>query len=139
MYISTETAEQTETRLKNIIQTADFKVYDRPYYFKEIPVENFQLETKALAMVRDEEVWSFLIPATTTETENFKLFSFHFQNGLDNSGFVGWLANKIKVELGTGVFVVCGQNTNKGGIFDYWGFPLEIADEVIKFVEKLRE
>jgi len=138
MYISTETREQTESRLKKVIQTADLKIYDNEYYFKEVPVDKFQFEEQALAIVRDDEVWSFLIPSKNTESENFKLFSFHFKEGLDNSGFVGWLASKIKRELGTGVFVVCGQNTGKGGIFDYWGCPIEIANEVIRLVQQLR-
>ena len=138
MYISTETQEQTESRLKKVIQTADLKIYDNEYYFKEVPVDKFQFEEQALAIVRDDEVWSFLIPSKNAGSEDFKLFSFHFKDGLDNSGFVGWLASKIKNELGTGVFVVCGQNTDKGGIFDYWGCPIEIADEVIRLVQQLR-
>lgn len=113
------------------------KVFERPYYFKESPLTNFQIEQEALAMVRDEEVWSHLIPASNNETENFKIFSFHFKDNLDNSGFVGWLASRIKEELGSGVFVVCGQNSNKGGIYDYWGCPVEIADPVLSFIKKL--
>ena len=139
MYISTETVEQTEIRLKKVIQTASLKIYSEDYYFKEIPIDKFHFEEQALAIVRDEEVWSFLIPANKPETENFKIFSFHFKESLDNSGFVGWLASKIKKELGTGVFVVCGQNTNRGGIFDYWGCPISIANEVIELVEQLRK
>ena len=139
MYISNETVEQTEKRLKKVIQTADFRIFDKSYYFKEVPVTNFEFETEALAIVRDQDVWSFLMPSVSTESENFKIFSFHFENGLDNSGFVGWLASKIKQELGSGVFVVCGQNTNKGGIFDYWGCPIKIETEVISFIKKLRE
>ena len=139
MYISTETSEQTESRLKKVIQTSDLKIYDKEYYFKEVTIDKFQFEEQALAIVRDEEVWSFLIPSESSETENFKVFSFHFEEGLDNSGFVGWLASKIKMDLGTGVFVVCGQNTNKGGIFDYWGCPASIADEVIKLVRQLKQ
>jgi len=139
MYISNETVEQTEKRLKKVIQTADFRIFDKSYYFKEVPVTNFKFEREALAIVRDQDVWSFLIPSVSTESENFKIFSFHFENGLDNSGFVGWLASKIKQELGSGVFVVCGQNTNKGGIFDYWGCPIEIETEVISLIKKLRE
>ena len=139
MYISTETSEQTESRLKKVIQTSDLKIYDKEYYFKEVTIDKFQFEEQALAIVRDEEVWSFLIPSESSETENFKVFSFHFEERLDNSGFVGWLASKIKMELGTGVFVVCGQNTNKGGIFDYWGCPASIAGEVIKLVRQLKQ
>jgi hypothetical protein len=139
MYISTETQEETEKRLKKVIQTADLKIYGSEYYFKEVPIDKFQFEQQALAIVRDEEVWSFLIPSKSTESENFKLFSFHFKEGFDNSGFVGWLATKIKREQGTGVFVVCGQNTGKGGIFDYWGCPTAIGDKVVELVQQLRE
>lgn len=139
MYISIETQKQTEKRLKKVIQTSDLKIYDKDYYFKEIPIDKFHFEEQALAIVKDEEVWSFLIPSTSLKTENFKVFSFHFNDGLDNSGFVGWLASKIKKELGTGVFVVCGQNTNRGGIFDYWGCPVSIANEVIELVQQLRQ
>jgi len=139
MYISTETSEQTESRLKKVVQASDLRIYDKEYYFKEVPIDKFQFEEHALAIVRDEEVWSSLIPSESSETENFKVFSFHFEEGLDNSGFVGWLASKIKMELGTGVFVVCGQNTNKGGIFDYWGCPASIAGEVIKLVRQLKQ
>ncbi|MFC5235901.1 DUF6196 family protein [Pseudonocardia zijingensis] len=28
----------------------------------------------------------------------------------DDSGFVGWLASRIKAATGSGLFVVCGQN-----------------------------
>ena len=85
MYISTETSEQTESRLKKVIQTSDLKIYDKEYYFKEVTIDKFQFEEQALAIVRDEEVWSFLIPSESSETENFKVFSFHFEEGLDNS------------------------------------------------------
>lgn len=139
MYISIETQEQTENRLKKVIKTADLKIYDDEYYFKKVPVDEFHFEKQALAIVRDDEVWSFLIPSKGAETENFKLFSFHFKDGLDNSGFIGWLAGKIKKELGTGVVVVCGQNISRGGIFDYYGCPTSIADKVISLVEQLRE
>jgi hypothetical protein len=139
VYISSETPEQTENRLRKVIQTSELKIYDVEYFFKECSIEKFVLDVRALAIVRDEEVWSFLIPSESSETENFKLFSFHFKDGLDNSGFVGWLASTIKRELGTGVFVVCGQNTRRGGIFDYWGCPVSIADDVLRLVRKLRE
>ena len=139
MYISTETIEQTETRLKKVIQAATLKIFDEEYYFQEVPLDKFQFEEQALAMVRDEEVWSFLVPSKSSATENFTIFSFHFEDGLDNSGFVGWLASTIKRELGTGVFVVCGQNTKQGGIFDYWGCPTSISNEVITLVKELRK
>lgn len=139
MYISKETREQTEDRLIEVLKSSKLTIYETPYYFKETSVDDFYFDPKALAMVKDEEVWSYLIPIESTQTENFKIFSFHFKDGLDNSGFVGWLASKIKEELGSGLFVVCGQNSKKGGIFDYWGCPIKIADEVLSFINKLKK
>lgn len=43
----------------------------------------------------------------------------------------------LKTQFGTGVFVVCGQNSADGGIFDYWGCPWSLRDEVINAVQQL--
>lgn len=135
MYISHESKEQMENRLNEVLKNANLKIFEKPYYFKELSVENFHFDDNALAMVKDEDVWSYLTPTVSQETENFKIFSFHFKENMDNSGFVGWLASKIKVEIGSGVFVICGQNTNRGGIFDYWGCPIEIANDVLNLIK----
>lgn len=138
MYISKETVEQAEQRLMNVIKKSHVHVYDELYYFKETPVADFIFIQDALAMVRDSEVWSYLVPVERNDTENFKIFSFHFEPGADNSGFVGWLANLIKSRFGSGVFVICGQNSNAGGIFDYWGCPESLSNEVIGLINELR-
>ena len=39
--------------------------------------------------------------------------------------------------LGTGVFVVCGQNAARGGIFDYWGCPATIRENVLTEIKNL--
>jgi len=138
MYISNENIEETTRRLKRVMSLATMKWYDRPYYFKELPIDHFAFDHDALAMVRDEEAWSYLVPAHSEETENFQVFSFHFEDKLDNSGFIGWLAGIIKTNLGSGVFVICGQNTTKGGIFDYWGCPVQLAPEMHQLLTQLR-
>lgn len=138
MYISKENQAQTEERLVKVLKSSSLNIYDKPYCFEEFKSNDHQSLETCLAMVKDDEVWSYLVPAKSNETENFKVFSFHFKYGLDNSGFVGWLAMKIKDKFGSGVFVVCGQNSNKGGIFDYWGCPIELADQVVAFVKILR-
>ena len=74
----------------------------------------------------------------TTSPDAFAVFSFHFTPGLDNSGFVGWLASHLKAVTGTGVLVVCGQNSGRGGIFDYWGAPLPVASRVVAEIRRLR-
>ena len=140
MYISQETKEETQTRLSKVIREAELLVLPEPYAFVEVEVANFPVELapRALAFVRDENVWSALVPATSSGQEQFMLFSFHFTPGLDNSGFVGWLASHFKTVLGTGVMVICGQNSDRGGIFDYWGAPISMAEQVKEELDRLR-
>ena len=139
MYISNETAEQTERRLLKVIAEAELEIFDEHYAFEEFPLHDFheKFDNDALAFVRDKEVWSQLAPSEDKTKELFAVVGFHFKPDLDNSGFVGWLATHLKRVLGTGVFVVCGQNSNRGGIFDYWGCPYKIGNEFIKEVRLL--
>ena len=65
------------------------------------------------------------------------MFSFHFPDGLDNSGFVGWLAGALKDRLGTGVFVVCGSDAARGGVYDYWGCPVALLQDAVAVVRSL--
>jgi len=140
MYVSRETSEQTNARLTKVLAESQLVVYAEPYAFIEVGVDEFpnHLVSRALAFVRDEDVWSALIPSSDPAHERFVLFGFHFTPGLDNSGFVGWLASHLKTTVGTGVMVVCGQNSNRGGIFDYWGAPVSVASEVLAEVHRLR-
>ena len=140
MYISYETLEQTNRRLLDVIKRAEMKTFDGSYTFSEFPGSRFPsaVSKDAIALVRDGEVWSQLVPSTDSKVELFKIFCFHFEDGLDNSGFVGWLASHIKVKIGTGLFVICGYNAERGGIFDYWGCPAEVGDKVIEEVQNLK-
>jgi hypothetical protein len=140
MYISQETPDQTEYRLRKVITAARLRWLESAYVFEEYPRELFPNDevSQALAFVRDDQVWSVLKLADDKAAEPFGLFSFHFADGLDNSGFVGWLASRLKLALGTGVFVVCGQNSRRGGIFDYWGVPLALKNEAARVLDDLR-
>lgn len=139
MDISHETPQQTHKRLLRVIAAARLEVFDLAYAFDEFPLAEFpqKISSEAIAIVRDSQLWSQLIPATHSTQEQFAIFCFHFQSGLDNSGFVGWLASHLKQKLGTGVFVICGQNSQDGGIFDYWGCPLSIKAQAIREIELL--
>ena len=77
------------------------------------------------------------MPSNDVSKELFGILSFQFENCADNSGFVGWLASHLKTKLGTGVFVLCGQDSVRGGIFDYWGCPLELANAVAQEIKDL--
>lgn len=140
MDISHESPNETEQRLRRVIATADLYVFPDDYTFVERDIESFpaDLASQALALVRDRDVWSALVPAQEITVERFVVFRFHFERGLDNSGFVGWLATYLKRSLGTGVFVVCGWNLDRGGIFDYWGAPASLRADVLRELRSLR-
>ncbi|MFM8819085.1 MAG: DUF6196 family protein [Phenylobacterium sp.] len=138
VHISHESIAETEARLLRVMQQARLKVYADVYGFEEFPLDAFAARARsdALALVRDDAVWSQLAPGDGPG-ERFRIFRFHFPEGVDNSGFVGWLASRLKLEFGTGVFVICGQNSGDGGIFDYWGVPEMLGEVVIAYVRKL--
>lgn len=140
MYVSLETAEETAVRLRGVLAACEWRVLDGVFGYREWPCDEFPADraVDALAFVRDEDVWSVLGPADPSEPEPLRVFSFHFPPGVDNSGFVGWLAGHLKSRLGTGVLVVCGQNRERGGIFDYWGVPLEVGTAAVAEIERLR-
>ncbi|RJL33245.1 DUF6196 family protein [Bailinhaonella thermotolerans] len=139
--VSVETPEQTGERLRRVIAEAELLVHDGVWGFEESPADRPPALTgDELAVVRDDESWSRLVPLTRERegVERFGVFSFHFPEGLDNSGFVGWLASELKARLGTGVFVICGSNRGRGGIYDHWGCPIDLFDEAVAVVGDLR-
>lgn len=140
MHISRESPAQTEQRLRRVIATAEMVFLPGDYAFTEFPLTQFptHLAGRALAFVRDDTAWSALHPAGGGEAELLSVFRFHFPPQLDNSGFIGWLASHLKNRLGTGVLVVCGQNSAHGGIFDYWGVPAALRLKVEEEVTRLR-
>lgn len=138
VHVSHETDDQIEARLRRVLKSARLKVYDGLYAFEEFAPTGFpsQIRPDALALVRDDAVWSQLVPSTGAG-EQFRLFRFHFPEGADNSGFVGWLATRLKREFGAGVFVTCGMNSQDGGVFDYWGVPARLGDAIVAHIVDL--
>lgn len=142
MDVTPETPQQTDARLRSVLRRARIEHLPGQHIFQEFPIADFpsHLAGTALAFVRDHQVWSGLVPASEQirPDDCFRVICVHFAPELPNSGFVGWLASELKRQLGTGVFVVCGQNSADGGIFDYWGLPLDVADEAIAVIDALR-
>jgi hypothetical protein len=122
-----------------VIQQSRLEIFAGAWAFEEFPLADFasKANPNALALVRDDKVWSQLIESNDPKAERFGLFCFHFPAGADNSGFVGWLATHLKRTFGTGVFVTCGQSSGDGGIFDYWGCPLELSAKIFDEVRAL--
>ena len=139
MYVSQESPDETQARLLKVIAAAEISFLNGTFAFDEFSYRDFELFVRpdAQALVRDDATWSMLVPSSDKTRELFSVFGFHFADGLDNSGFVGWLATHLKRSLGTGVFVICGQNSRRGGIFDYWGCPAALGAEVRREVEEL--
>ncbi len=138
--VSRETPEQTGTRLQGVLGLAEMHVLPGVWAFQESGRDQPPaLDDDVLAVVRDERTWSALRPAPDPagDEERFGVFSFHFPEGVDNSGFVGWLAGELKRRLGTGVLVVCGSDRGRGGIYDYWGCPIDLLDEAVSTVHRL--
>src|SRR5438105_4110195 len=134
--ISREHSVATEKRLLSVLRRSSVTHLPEVWSFVRF---DGALPADALAAVRDPDGWCALVPARDArESEQFRLTSIVFPAGVDNSGFVGWMASTIKRRLGSGVFVVCGDNPDRGGIFDYWGYPLEIADAVPALIDSLR-
>jgi hypothetical protein len=133
--ISHERPVESERRLLTVLRAAEVVHLDGIWTFQRY-VD--QAPPEAVATVRDDEGWCALVPAASGPGERFGLTRTTFPAGIDNSGFVGWLTTTIKRRLGSGVFVVCGDNPGRGGIFDYLGYPIRIADDVRGLIDDLR-
>ncbi|MGH7525855.1 MAG: DUF6196 family protein [Gemmatimonadales bacterium] len=142
MYISQESPAETDQRLRRLAAMTSIEMYDGDWWYEEFPGEQFPARVRpdAIALVRDQNGWCQPVPVRPADHpgERFRIWSCHFPDGVDNSGFVGWLAARIKARTGSGVLVVCGPNDSRGGIYDYWGCPVEAAAAVLSEVAALR-
>ncbi len=111
MHIQTETPAQTDTRLRRVLRDCDIHARPGECHFTEFAHADFatSLHPEALAFIRDGDRWSQLVPGDFSTAEPLTLWSIHFETGVDNSGFVGWLGTLIKQHTGSGVAVICGQ------------------------------
>ena len=69
MDISHESPNETEQRLRRVIANADLYVFPDDYTFVERDIESFPaiLASRAIALVRDRDVWSALSYRTGNE------------------------------------------------------------------------
>ena len=140
-----ETSQQMHERLLEVIAKSRFEPLSQPYAWQAIPGST-QIPDGAPAAVRDGDAWYALAPAMQGATGNYRVFSFHFAEGTDASGFVAWLAGLMKKDAGTGAMVVCGFDARNNpalwqtsfGFFDYWGCPWSKGEAVVALVEHLR-
>ncbi|OLB69780.1 MAG: hypothetical protein AUI16_27390 [Alphaproteobacteria bacterium 13_2_20CM_2_64_7] len=140
-----EAPEQMHERLLEVIAKSRFEVLPQPYAWQGI-ANSLRIPNDALAAVRDGDGWYALMPAAEGANGTYRIFSFHFAEGTNASGFVAWLAGLMKQDAGTGAMVVCGFDARNNpaiwqtslGLFDYWGCPWIKGETVIALVERLR-
>lgn len=86
--ISRETPLQIETRLRSVIERAKVQIFSELYQFEEFPAADFgdRFDGRALALVRDGELWSQLVPFQDEGGEAFGLFGFHFPRTMTIAG-----------------------------------------------------
>jgi uncharacterized protein DUF6196 len=144
-----ETPDQVTACLLRVIANAEFQVLPGFHAFEQLPDGPQRTRPDALACVRDHDTWSQLVPRPATQAGAgcFTMFSFHFDERFDATGFVGWLHAHLARTTGAGHIVICGRDRRsaasfdhvRGGIFDYWGCPAERADTVLAEVRSLIE
>lgn len=133
--ISHERPVESEARLRAVLRAAQVVHLPGAWCFERFDGDP---SPQALATVKDVDGWCALVPATANADEPFGVTLTTFSPQIDNSGYVGWLATAIKQHLGSGVFVICGDNPHRGGIFDYLGYPVEVSDAVRTLIDELR-
>ncbi len=134
--VSSEPPWAASRRLTDVLASAQLARLEGLYSFRIVEPSD-RPASDAIALVRYGASWSQLAPASNaSDPDNLVVFSVRFPDGVDNSGFVGWLAGRLKAELGTGVAVVCGFDPAVGGIYDYWGVPASAGDAVAEAIER---
>ncbi len=115
MFISHETPEQTHRRLQRVAAAARIEFLEGEWWYEAFPLNDLATRQRpdAVALVRDQDCWSQLVPVRVGDhpLESFRLWRYHFPGEVDNSGFVDWLATRIKERTGSGIFVVCGYDS----------------------------
>ncbi|GAB2491680.1 DUF6196 family protein [Nocardiopsis aegyptia] len=133
--ISQELPIESEARLRQVLRDTDIEHLPGDWCFRRFTGAP---PPEALATVRDADGWCALTPADGGAAEPFGLTLSTFPPGIDNSGYIGWVSTTVKERTGSGVFVVCGDNPRRGGVFDYLGYPAEAADAVRAVLDDLR-
>jgi hypothetical protein len=135
--VSVEVPTHSEARLRAVMRQSTVDWLPGTWVFREgLEAETTDTVTTAIAKVSDEGRVSALVPGRS-DGEVFEVFRVVLPAGVDDSGFVGWFASAIKAATGSGVFVVCGYDEQRGGIYDYYGVPRRAARDVRAVVDAL--
>jgi hypothetical protein len=138
VHVSVEVPAHSEARLRAVMRRSTVSWLPGTWVFRDGPeAATADTLTTAIAKVADEGRVSALVPGVSDTEEVFTVFRVVLPAGVDDSGFVGWLASTIKAATGSGLFVVCGYDEQRGGIYDYYGVPQGVAGQVRHVVAAL--
>jgi hypothetical protein len=141
--VSAEVPAQSEARLRAVMRHCTVDWLPGTWVFREgAEAETADAAQAAFARVSDEGRVSALMPGGSdgsggSDGEVFAVFRVILPAGVDDSGFVGWFAGAVKAATGSGLFVICGYDRRRGGIYDYYGVPQGVAGEVRRVVTAL--
>ena len=130
-----ETPSRTEARLRAVLRAAEVDILRALYAWEPLPDGSFPggIKSEAVALTRDQDGWSQLVPATgTPRTESWALFCFHFGPSARTDGFTDWFAGYLRRRVGSRVMVANGLNGREGGLYGYWGVPARQREQVIR-------
>jgi len=143
--VATETANQMETRLLQVLAQARFEILVDDYIWQPL-AGGAPPSPEAIACVRDGDIWHEFVPSAADSTaQRYRVVSFHFNEAVDAAGFVAWLAAHLKRSAGTGAVVICGKDKRDSamlfrasqGVFDYWCCSVEKGQRFISVIQSL--
>ncbi|MEB3245755.1 MAG: DUF6196 family protein [Vampirovibrionales bacterium] len=123
VYISKETATQTEARLKALLPKVAFQWLDSPHQY-DTQMQPLAQNQALAQLVTPSGALEALQPCDATQSDALAIALLTFPSGHDNSGFVGWFASQLKKATGSGLVVISGAH------HDYFGFPWQAKDAI---------
>jgi len=134
--ISDETAIATKIRLARLMPSVVVRRLPARFAFSE-DAEPVNWAAGDLAVIRGEDGRSVVRPAADDAPADNTLdaFEIRFSTPSDNSGFIGYLASRLKEMTGAGSVVLCGAE--QGRIFDYYLVPTPVAALAGRYLDHL--
>lgn len=137
--ISHETPEQTEVRLRSVLASAEFVALPGDWAFHEADLDNPPgLTSAVLAVVRDDQSWSWLTTAAPHDAEQFALFSFHFPPGLGQQRVRRVAGHSAEAGARDGRPRGLRPEQPSRRHLRHWGCPVELRDDAAAIIDRLR-
>ena len=133
-----ETPSRTEARLREALRSAEIVLMESPYAWRLVANFPSQVSDEAVALARDEDGWSQLVPAPGARSASgWALIRFRFVAGAAIDGFTDWLAAHLRRRVTPRLMIASGLSQRTGGLYLYWGVPLALREQVMREIDIL--